>query len=365
METIKNYLDSMFKGLGNSHQIIKAKEELLSMMEDKYQQLIDDGSSENAAIGQVISEFGNLDELADILGIQENLEKRSMKPVVDLEQAQSLVNDYKHAYPKIALGVLIIMLSTIPLFTLTGLSELSNVNLSAEVASGIGLLVVIVGVSIAIYIFLNSVAILNNYRSLLLDDFILDKQTQQLVTSQQKEIRSTYNKSIALSVILFICSSIPLIMSELIKTPWFVVFGAVILIAFLALTKEYFLIPVYLIICGLIITLVFNYTYNPTMGLAMTITMVSAGVYHLVSKNGEQTAYNRLLLEDSEYSPRTKADKKIDAISEIYWILVVGIFFAYSFITQDWGRSWIIWPIAAMLFGAISAFISYKSEETQ
>lgn len=40
------------------------------MMEDKYNELISDGKSDNEAIGIVISEFGNLDELADSLGIK-------------------------------------------------------------------------------------------------------------------------------------------------------------------------------------------------------------------------------------------------------------------------------------------------------
>lgn len=39
------------------------------MMEDKYSELIADGKSENEVIGTIIAEFGNLDELAESLGI--------------------------------------------------------------------------------------------------------------------------------------------------------------------------------------------------------------------------------------------------------------------------------------------------------
>lgn len=39
------------------------------MMEDKYNELISEGKSENEAVGTVISEFGNLDELAETLGL--------------------------------------------------------------------------------------------------------------------------------------------------------------------------------------------------------------------------------------------------------------------------------------------------------
>ena len=39
METIKNYLESMFRNLPNTNEVLKAKAELLQMMEDKYTEL--------------------------------------------------------------------------------------------------------------------------------------------------------------------------------------------------------------------------------------------------------------------------------------------------------------------------------------
>ncbi|MCR4740413.1 MAG: permease prefix domain 1-containing protein, partial [Lachnospiraceae bacterium] len=73
METIRNYLESMFASLPNTPEVLKAKDELLQMMEDKYNELLKDGKSENEAVGTVISEFGNLEELADDLGIRSNM----------------------------------------------------------------------------------------------------------------------------------------------------------------------------------------------------------------------------------------------------------------------------------------------------
>lgn len=70
METIKNYLETMFAKLPNTSEVINAKRELGQMMEDKYNELIADGKSENEAVGTVISEFGNLEELADELGLK-------------------------------------------------------------------------------------------------------------------------------------------------------------------------------------------------------------------------------------------------------------------------------------------------------
>ena len=45
METIKNYLESMFRNLPNTEEVLRAKSELLQMMEDKYTELIREGKS--------------------------------------------------------------------------------------------------------------------------------------------------------------------------------------------------------------------------------------------------------------------------------------------------------------------------------
>lgn len=87
METIKNYLENMFSHLPNTPEVQKAKYELYQMMEDKYNELISEGKSDNEAIGIVISEFGNLDELADSLGI---------KSFVDPSQAMPAANTLSH-----------------------------------------------------------------------------------------------------------------------------------------------------------------------------------------------------------------------------------------------------------------------------
>ena len=79
METIKSYLETMFANMPDTPEVIRAKFELFGMMEDKYNELISEGKSENEAVGTVISEFGNLDELADTLGLNANTHDDSSK----------------------------------------------------------------------------------------------------------------------------------------------------------------------------------------------------------------------------------------------------------------------------------------------
>ena len=69
MEELRAYLERMFAGKPDSENVRRAKEELYSMMEDKYQALRGEGLTEEAAVSRVISEFGSLDEIAADLGI--------------------------------------------------------------------------------------------------------------------------------------------------------------------------------------------------------------------------------------------------------------------------------------------------------
>ena len=116
METIKNYLENMFSHLPNTPEVQKAKYELYQMMEDKYNELISEGKSDNEAIGIVISEFGNLDELADSLGIKSFVNPSQAMPAaktLSRETAAAFLRDSaKQAYLT-AFGVLLCILASL------------------------------------------------------------------------------------------------------------------------------------------------------------------------------------------------------------------------------------------------------------
>ena len=80
METIREYLNNMFAGLPDTPEVHRAYDELAAMMEDKYTELIEEGCSENEAVGTVISEFGNLEELKLSLGIDDSVSEAGREP---------------------------------------------------------------------------------------------------------------------------------------------------------------------------------------------------------------------------------------------------------------------------------------------
>ncbi len=108
------------------------------------------------------------------------------------------------------------------------------------------------------------------------------------------------------------------------------------------------------------------------MGELPTIVLlifVAIAVYLFVSSGMRKECYNVLLQQngfaDMQKRKRNEKSPLLAAVSGAYWCLVTAGFLAYSFITGDWGRSWIVWPVAGCVFGAISTILVFCSEKTQ
>ena len=73
MDTIDTFLDAMFAPYPATPRLTEARAELHAMMEDAYNDAIAHGKTHNEAVGQVITDFGNLHELAPVLGIAQDI----------------------------------------------------------------------------------------------------------------------------------------------------------------------------------------------------------------------------------------------------------------------------------------------------
>ena len=62
MDTIKNYVDSVFANLPKTPEVLDQKKAMLNKMQDKYQQLKSEGKSEHEAISAAIAAHGNVDD---------------------------------------------------------------------------------------------------------------------------------------------------------------------------------------------------------------------------------------------------------------------------------------------------------------
>lgn len=81
---------------------------------------------------------------------------------------------------------------------------------------------------------------------------------------------------------------------------------------------------------------------------------VTLGVFMIIKTNIINGGY-KIILEEDRFSRETKlSDKKTSTAVQIYWLIVTAIYLGYSFVTFDWGRSWVVWVVAGILCPVVS-----------
>lgn len=164
METISVYLDNMFVRLPRTAEVMRMKQELLEGMEEKYRELKREGKSENEAIGIVISEFGNIEELTAELGIAANEPERSERtertePVLTEEEAYAYLAAKRSAGLWTGVGVMLCTCGVAFLLILDALfggNSIMTSNGSMELGTAVGLLGMFVLIAPAIGMFIYS-----------------------------------------------------------------------------------------------------------------------------------------------------------------------------------------------------------------
>ena len=89
--------------------------------------------------------------------------------------------------------------------------------------------------------------------------------------------------------------------------------------------------------------------------LSFSFIIAGIGVICFI-KTGIIWASYEKLLQEGEYSKENKEKPSIaDAIYIAYWVIATAIYLGYSLSSNNWGQSWVIWVVAAVIFPAIVA----------
>ncbi len=316
METIRNYLENIFSSLPKSAEIIKLKDELLSNMEEKYWELKESEKTENEAIGIVISEFGNIDELIKELGI-ENRKQLDNIQTITMEEAENYMKD-KVKYGKlIAVGVMLCILApAILMFThniITG--GVFGTEINMETLEGLSVIPLFILIAIAVGLFIYAGTQLDKYKYLE-DDFICPLHVQQRVKIKKEEFSSNFTKLNIIGVTLCVLSPVALIGISAIG--------------------------------GYDNDILSNY------GAIVLLIMVAIAVFIFVRVGNINNSYN-VLLQIEEYSSKCKENNTvIGDVASVVWPIVTAIFLIWGLGFNGWHICWIIFPITGILFGAFS-----------
>ena len=339
MDVIAAYLDTMFSPYPTTPRLVEAKAELRAMMEDKYTELIASGHSENEAVGQVITEFGNLDELAPLLGISTDLGDAKTAPAsgtvgaapsawsqtpdpgtaaphsppadppITLEEAQGLAHAMEATRWRVALAVAGFVVSPVPLLF--------------DSAPLLGIVVLLVIVAACVLTLVGHGSTLRPFERVRSGRFTptpeVDAWAADLVEAHEPQAQ----RALLVAIGLWILSAIPTI-------------------AFATLDGSH---------DG-------SWAF---VGVALTLVMVAVGLCVLLTNSWAKSAAKKVTQEGRLEALKEHASEKdpvANAFAAVYWPVVVLVYLTWSFLGDAWDRSWVIWPITGILFGAIMAALA-------
>ncbi len=241
---------------------------------------------------------------------------------VSAEEANAYMATVEKHSPRIALGVVLCVLSPITLILLGGFAALGWMGEAVALAIGLAALFVLVGTAVAFFI-PNGLA-LSEYEYLDQEDFTLAYGVQGIVEKRQAAYRPHFITTVTVCVLLCIGSVMPLLLAGILTE------------------KEH----VHLI-C-----------------LAVLIAVCAVAVGALVHTCYIWGSYGRLL-QTGEFAkfqlPKPGRGSAVkEAVSGSYWCLVTGIYLLWSFLSGDWHITWITWIIGAAGQGVIEAFFYKK-----
>lgn len=336
MDTIRNYIEQIFGSLPVTEELMQLKQEILENMEDKYNELKESGKNENEAVGTVISEFGNIDELLEELNLQgagKFYEKEGGTDGTHMKNRR-LTDDEVYDYlfiskvtrRMIAIGIFLCISGASLLILLGGyFAERNNkgypVSLAGfkfgEGASDIfGVVLLLIFVSVGITLFILAGAKNERYA-------FLEKEPIALSELLKAEIGNIFDGRKG-SIAVKNCIGVVLCIGAVIQ----------------------FLISS---------VLLRGNELSVIISLSVMLLIIALAVYFFIIVNSEKGAYQRIL-QEGDFDLKKKSDY-VDTISSIYWCTVTAVYLGWSFTTGKWGSSWLIWPVTGVIWAALEGVL--------
>ena len=250
------------------------------------------------------------DELVDeefVEGVEETPIRK-----ISLAEANDYLEQRKNASVQIAIATLLCIISPILIFLLLAFSECTSIPITENLAVGIGMVALFSLVTIAVVIYIRVGFKNAPYEFLEKEPFETEYGVTGLAREKQKTYRNTYIKYNIFGTCACILSPVPLICA--------------------ALSGK-----------GLLVMIM----------LCVTLLTVAIGVMFFIVA-GVRWASMQKLLKEGEFSEKGKQKNKIiEAIGTVYWLLATAIYLGWSFLTSNWHITWVIWPIAGVLFAVV------------
>lgn len=235
---------------------------------------------------------------------------------VSMEEAVSFLEVKKETAPKVAVATFLCIISPITLILLGGLYDAGVLAISENAAGAIGMITLFILVAIAVALFIICGTKTEKYEYLEKEPIELEYGVSGMVKERQSRMSEAHTRDTVLGICLCVLSVVPIFAGMFSENEAYAIIGT----------------------CGLLL-------------------MVACGVLVLV-KSGILRESTQKLLQEGDYTVKEKENNKKSApIVSAYWLTVTAGYLAWSFWTDAWDRTWIVWPVAGVLFGAIMAIV--------
>ena len=233
---------------------------------------------------------------------------------VSMEEANEYLELIAQVGPRTSNAVSLCIFGPALLLSLIAASVIPGFPVGSAVCVGIGLGALLILVAIAVFFFIVDAASMKHFEYLEKNPIETMYGVSGMVKEKKKESEQERVFMMALGVILCIVSPIPLISVSI------------------AGAAEYLVLFM----------------------VATLLLFVCAGVNLIIRSAYQGEAYDKLLQEGGYTLSEKKKSGVIANVGSIYWALVVAIYLGWSFLTFRWDYTWIIWPVAGVLFGAVT-----------
>lgn len=233
---------------------------------------------------------------------------------VTMEEAASFLRLKALNAGRVAVGVLLCILSPVLLILLGGAQEYGKIALTENQAGGLGLIALILLVGCAVALFVSSGLRISRYNDLEAEPIDTLYGVSGMVSERREQFRPVFSRQLTLGIVLCVLAVIP--------------------------------IGISLLFAG-------DNKFMHVLATGAMLVLIAVGVMLIVRTSIIWDSF-QILLEEGDYTREAKEDLKTHGnFGKIYWLLVTAGYLAWSFITNAWQRTWIVWPIAAVAYGAV------------
>lgn len=227
---------------------------------------------------------------------------------IDAEDANRYLDRVGRISWRIAVGVMLCVLSPVALILLMGVSEAGRIE--EGFAAAVGLLALFAFIAAAVAIFVPNGISLSEYGFLEKEPICLEYGVRGIVEKKRDAYAQRYTLLLTFGILLCVVSVIPLIVLGAMGA------GETVLIA-----------------C-----------------MALIFVACSVGVLLIVRACYIQGSFQKLL-QTGDYTETNKKREKENAVLDtVYWGVATAVYLGVSFLTHAWHVTWILWPIAGCLY---------------